>query len=109
MILKPWEERGPDQNASKLVADVRGKLLQMPEAFALSFDPPSIPGIGTTGGFEFVVEDLKFTGELTDGRVVQMLHFRKLPVVPEQIVQSAHGLFHNILVLLIQYSHSFCR
>ncbi|TIT55889.1 MAG: efflux RND transporter permease subunit, partial [Mesorhizobium sp.] len=35
-ILKPWEQRGPDQSASKLVADVRMKLLQIPEAFALS-------------------------------------------------------------------------
>ncbi|MGT2466858.1 hypothetical protein ACVOMV_20595 [Mesorhizobium atlanticum] len=43
-ILKPWDERGPDQNASKLVAEVRNKLLQILEAFALSFDPPSILG-----------------------------------------------------------------
>ncbi len=27
-----------------------------PHAFALSFDPPSIPGLGATGGFEFQVE-----------------------------------------------------
>ncbi|TIM18813.1 MAG: efflux RND transporter permease subunit, partial [Mesorhizobium sp.] len=30
-ILKPWDERGPDQSASKLVADVRSKLMELPE------------------------------------------------------------------------------
>ena len=39
-ILKPWDERPPEQNASRIVADVRNKLLAIPEAFVLSFDPP---------------------------------------------------------------------
>ena len=37
---------------------MRPKLLAIPDAFALSFDPPSVNGLGTTGGFEFQVEDL---------------------------------------------------
>ena len=56
-ILKPWDERGPDESASNLVAQVRPKLLAIPDAFALSFDPPSVNGLGATGGFEFEVED----------------------------------------------------
>ena len=51
-------ERGPEESASPIVAQVRPKLLGIPEAFALSFDPPSIHGLGATGGFEFEVEDL---------------------------------------------------
>ena len=61
-VLKPWSERGPEENASALVASVRPKLLAIPEAFALSFDPPSVNGLGTTGGFEFEVEDLAGRG-----------------------------------------------
>src|ERR1700676_4785265 len=61
-ILKPWDQRPPEQNASNIVASVRPKLLQIPGAFALSFDPPSIPGLGTTGGFEFQIEDLTGRG-----------------------------------------------
>src|SRR5215469_8306473 len=57
-ILKPWDQRPPDQGASNIVASVRPKLLGLPGAIALSFDPPSIPGLRTTGGFEFQVEDL---------------------------------------------------
>ncbi|MBZ9658383.1 efflux RND transporter permease subunit [Mesorhizobium sp. ESP-6-4] len=90
-ILKPWDERGPDQSASKLVEQVRGKLLQMPDAFALSFDPPSIPGIGTTGGFEFQVEDLSGRGSAALNDVTQALlaEARKQPELnPQQLFSS---------------------
>ncbi|TIP38023.1 MAG: efflux RND transporter permease subunit, partial [Mesorhizobium sp.] len=90
-ILKPWDERGPDQSASKLVADVRNKLLQIPEAFALSFDPPSIPGLGTTGGFEFQVEDLSGRGSAALNDVTQALiaEARKQPELnPQQLFSS---------------------
>ncbi|RWM10710.1 MAG: efflux RND transporter permease subunit [Mesorhizobium sp.] len=90
-ILKPWDERGPEQNASKLVEQVRGKLLQMPEAFALSFDPPSIPGLGTTGGFEFQVEDLSGRGSAALNEVTQALiaEARKQPELnPQQLFSS---------------------
>ena len=36
----------------------------IPGAFALSFDPPSIQGLGTTGGFEFEVEDFAGRGSV---------------------------------------------
>ncbi|KQT47397.1 RND transporter [Aureimonas sp. Leaf454] len=70
-ILKPWEERGPEQNASRIVEEVRGKLMAIPDAFALSFDPPSIPGLGATGGFEFQVEDLAGRGSVALNEAVQ--------------------------------------
>ncbi|TIP89386.1 MAG: multidrug efflux RND transporter permease subunit [Mesorhizobium sp.] len=90
-ILKPWDERGPDQSASKLVADVRSKLMEIPEAFALSFDPPSIPGIGTTGGFEFQVQDLTGRGSaaLNDATQAVLAEARKQPELnPQQLFSS---------------------
>ncbi|RWO13406.1 MAG: multidrug efflux RND transporter permease subunit [Mesorhizobium sp.] len=90
-ILKPWDQRGPDQSASKLVADVRSKLMELPEAFALSFDPPSIPGIGTTGGFEFQVEDLTGRGSaaLNDATQAVLAEARKQPELnPQQLFSS---------------------
>jgi len=85
-ILKPWDERPPEQNASKIVNEVRGKLLQIPEAFALSFDPPSIPGLGTTGGFEFEVEDLTGRGStaLNDATQALLAEARKQPELNPQ-------------------------
>src|SRR5271167_4579095 len=72
-ILKPWDERGPELLASKIVASVRGKLFMIPEAFVLSFDPPSIQGLGQTGGFEFEVEDLAGRGSFALNEATQAL------------------------------------
>src|ERR1700733_3895817 len=85
-VLKPWSERGPDENASKLVAQVRPKLLAIPEAFALSFDPPSVNGLSTTGGFEFQVEDLAGQGSaaLNDATQALIAAARKQPELNPQ-------------------------
>ncbi|MBV8664372.1 MAG: efflux RND transporter permease subunit, partial [Hyphomicrobiales bacterium] len=82
---------GPDESASKLVASVRNKLLGIPEAFVLSFDPPSIQGLGTTGGFEFEVEDLAGHGSvaLNDATQALIAAARKQPELnPQQMFTS---------------------
>ena len=85
-VLKPWSERGPEENASALVASVRPKLLAIPEAFALSFDPPSVNGLGQTGGFEFEVEDLAGQGSvaLNDATQALIAAARKQPELNPQ-------------------------
>jgi HAE1 family hydrophobic/amphiphilic exporter-1 len=85
-ILKPWDQRPPEQSASKIVASVRSKLFMIPEGFALSFDPPSIPGLGATGGFEFEVEDLAGRGSAALNDAVQALigEARKQPELNPQ-------------------------
>ena len=90
-ILKPWDQRPPEQGASNIVASVRPKLLGLPGAIALSFDPPSIPGLGTTGGFEFQVEDLTGRGSVALNDVTQALiaEARKQPELnPQQLFTS---------------------
>ena len=90
-ILKPWDQRPPEQGASSIVASVRPKLLGLPGAIALSFDPPSIPGLGTTGGFEFQVEDLTGRGSVALNDVAQALiaEARKQPELnPQQLFTS---------------------
>jgi HAE1 family hydrophobic/amphiphilic exporter-1 len=90
-ILKPWDARPPEQNASRIVAEVRPKLLGIPDAIALSFDPPSIPGLGATGGFEFQVEDLSGRGAQALNDVTQALiaEARKQPELNPQQLFSA--------------------
>ena len=61
-VLAPWHERSPDQRASRLVASLRPQLAAIKDARVLGFDPPSIRGLGTFGGFEFEVEDLNGQG-----------------------------------------------
>jgi HAE1 family hydrophobic/amphiphilic exporter-1 len=90
-ILKPWDQRPSDQGASNIVNSVRPKLLGLPGAIALSFDPPSIPGLGTTGGFEFQVEDLTGRGSVALNDVAQAViaEARKQPELnPQQLFTS---------------------
>src|SRR5712672_4737468 len=90
-ILKPWDQRPPEQNASTIVASVRPKLLQIPDAIALSFDPPSIPGLGTTGGFEFQIEDLTGRGSTALNEAAQSViaEARKQPELNAQQLFSS--------------------
>jgi len=56
--LKPWDERGSDLDARTIVNRLNGRLRQtVPEATAFAVMPPSIPGLGTQGGFSFWLQD----------------------------------------------------
>jgi HAE1 family hydrophobic/amphiphilic exporter-1 len=56
--LKPWSERKTAQEQySAIRAHLNAELGKLPEATAFAFSPPSIPGIGTSGGFTFLLED----------------------------------------------------
>jgi HAE1 family hydrophobic/amphiphilic exporter-1 len=89
-ILDSWEERGA-LTASQIVAQARPALLQIPEAIVLAFDPPSIPGLGTTGGFEFQVQDLAGRGSAALDEAVQAViaEARKQPEIDAAQLFSA--------------------
>jgi HAE1 family hydrophobic/amphiphilic exporter-1 len=58
VTLKPWDERtSRTQQLQALKERINGELSSMPEGVAFSFSPPAIPGVGTSGGFTFVLED----------------------------------------------------
>src|SRR5258707_3969160 len=41
----------------KILADLRGKMFSLREAFVFVLEPPSVPGIGTGGGLKGYVQD----------------------------------------------------
>ncbi len=57
--FKPWEERtGPGLNAEGIVGGLMGRANgEVKEARALVLNPPPIRGLGTTGGFDFILQD----------------------------------------------------
>jgi HAE1 family hydrophobic/amphiphilic exporter-1 len=56
--LKPWEERKtPDLSYEAIKAHLQKTLSRVPAGQAFSFPPPAIPGVGTSGGATFVLED----------------------------------------------------
>jgi hydrophobic/amphiphilic exporter-1 (mainly G- bacteria), HAE1 family len=58
VTLKDWDERkSRDEQYQEILQHVNRELSKLPDGFALSFSPPAIPGVGTSGGFTFVLED----------------------------------------------------
>ena len=58
VTLQPWEERKkPEEQLLAIFKNVNGRLGGLPEAKAFLFPPPAIPGVGTSGGVTFVLED----------------------------------------------------
>ena len=58
VTLQPWDQRSkPEENYQAIRSRLNRELGQMPEATAFTFAPPSIPGVGTSAGFTFMLED----------------------------------------------------
>jgi multidrug efflux pump len=58
VTLEPWHERTPHGlTADVIMRRLNAQLREIPEAVAISFSPPAIPGVGTAGGISFVLSD----------------------------------------------------
>jgi hydrophobic/amphiphilic exporter-1 (mainly G- bacteria), HAE1 family len=58
VTFKPWDDRkSRAEQFQAIKAHLNQQLSKLPAAIAFSFSPPAIPGVGTSGGFTFVLED----------------------------------------------------
>src|SRR5712672_2772366 len=57
VTLKPWSDRDQSQQLQAIKQRLNQQLTKLPQGAAFSFSPPAIPGVGTSGGFTFVLED----------------------------------------------------
>jgi HAE1 family hydrophobic/amphiphilic exporter-1 len=72
--LKPIDQRtkmGPHFTAKAIVAEVGPKLFAVPGGIAFAAEPPAIAGIGTVGGFQFILQD---AGRNTFGDIDRVAH-----------------------------------
>jgi hydrophobe/amphiphile efflux-1 (HAE1) family protein len=61
--LTPWEERtSTETQLEAIMARVQQDFSSYTEAIGIVFSPPPIPGLGTSGGFQFEVVDLAGRG-----------------------------------------------
>ncbi len=55
---KPWDERkAANEQYASIRNQITGSLQRVRDGMAFSFPPPSIPGVGTSGGVTFMLED----------------------------------------------------
>lgn len=52
---KHWDER--EVSVQQLVGELFMKTANISEALVLAFNPPAVPGLGNTGGFEFYIQN----------------------------------------------------
>jgi hydrophobic/amphiphilic exporter-1 (mainly G- bacteria), HAE1 family len=100
VTLNEWSDRKKrDEQYQFIRQSLNQKLGALPQGIAFSFSPPAIPGVGTSGGFTFVLEDRagKDIQFLADNMTKFMAAARKrpeiagvsttfLPSVPQQFI-----------------------
>ena len=101
VTLKPWSDRDTRaQQYQEIKARVNQQLSKLPQGTVFSFSPPAIPGVGTSGGFQFVLEDRagrdvqfladnlqKFMAAVRKRPEIGALSTTFIPSAPQQFVQ----------------------
>jgi HAE1 family hydrophobic/amphiphilic exporter-1 len=54
--LEPWGERGA-RTADVILAELNARLRELPAGQAFGLAPPAIPGVGSAGGFDVMLQD----------------------------------------------------
>jgi hydrophobe/amphiphile efflux-1 (HAE1) family protein len=63
--LKPWDERTADSlQIGVISANIQKRLSKFKEASLVVIQPPAIPGLGSTGGFSFILEQKEAGGDI---------------------------------------------
>ena len=100
ITFKDWKVRqAPDEQYAAIKAHLAQAFRQVPEGVALAFPPPAIPGVGASGGIQFVLEDRagasmeelttnvgKFMEAARKRPEIAMLFTTALPTVPQVFV-----------------------
>jgi HAE1 family hydrophobic/amphiphilic exporter-1 len=65
--LEPWDERNtPELHVNGIQQTLRRSLATIPGAVIFPFTPPTIPGFGAAGGFNFLLQDKSGTMSVAD-------------------------------------------
>ena len=97
---KPWGERKAANEQHAAIRDhITSELAKIRDGIAFSFSPPSIPGVGTSGGVTFILEDRsgssldfltqnvnKFLDAVRKRKELVGVSTSYLPSVPQQFV-----------------------
>src|SRR5579862_9052821 len=98
--MKEWGERKTRAEQFQAIkARLNAEFSRLPEGIVFGFSPPAIPGVGTSGGFTFILEDRsggdvnflsdnlnKFMGAARKRPEIASLSTTFLPSVPQQFV-----------------------
>ncbi len=93
--FKPWHDRKTPETSYKGIKEHLAKALsQVSSGLAFSFPPPAIPGVGTSGGATFILEDRSGSGIefLAKNTQAFMLEARKRPELAGVMTTALFGV-----------------
>lgn len=102
ITFKDWSERkSPELNAKSILRSLYAKYSQIEEAQVFAFNPPSIHGLGTVGGFEFWIENrgsatLDQLEKVADELIAQSANYPELAGLNSSIQANTMQLFIDL-------------
>jgi len=93
--LKPWKERKtPETSYEGIKAHLQQALSRVSSGTAFSFPPPAIPGVGTSGGATFILQDRAGSGVdfLANNAKVFVAEARKRPELTGVMTTALFGV-----------------
>jgi hydrophobic/amphiphilic exporter-1 (mainly G- bacteria), HAE1 family len=102
VTLKPWEERKDvAEKLRAIVGHANQALSKIPEGTAFVFPPPSIPGIGTSGGVTFLLEDragmdVNFLGQQTQKFMTEAAKRPEIAKITTTLLPSVPQFFLKV-------------
>ena len=84
VMLKDWDERkGKGESATAIIDRINMEASEIQEANIFAINPPSIPGLGASGGLAFVLEDRNNLGttELENAVATLMENYQEEPAL----------------------------
>ena len=90
VTLKEWNDRQKQEEQYQVIRQtVNKQLASLPQGVAFSFSPPAIPGVGTSGGFTFVLEDR--SGQDINSLQITWINSLPPPASVRRLPQSHHS------------------
>jgi HAE1 family hydrophobic/amphiphilic exporter-1 len=102
VTFEEWGERTePEEQYAAIKAHINRELGKLPEAIAFAFPPPAIPGVGTSGGVTFMLQDrsggdVAFLAENTRRFIAEARKRREIASVTTPFVADVPQLFANV-------------
>jgi HAE1 family hydrophobic/amphiphilic exporter-1 len=102
VTLTPWKERDAiGRQADVIMRELNFKLRELPGAIAFAFPPPAIPGVGTSGGVTFMLEDrsgqgIEFLASNTQKFMVALQKRREFASVMTTLIPAVPQMFAKV-------------
>jgi len=102
VTFEDWGERTePDAQYGAIKAHINRELAALPEAIAFAFPPPAIPGVGTSGGVTFMLQDrsggdIGFLSENTQKFIAEARKRPEIASVTTPFVANVPQLFAKV-------------